>query len=96
MSSLCVVPAIQTSEIHGNSGGTRQQLMASVKKHDTNVSCGTVGVTFTWRRYLAVCAGRDEAALETRTKSEEFWRARLYTDRLDRCTNHGGRLAVVQ
>ena len=31
MSPLCVVPAIQTSEIHGNSVGTRQQLMASVK-----------------------------------------------------------------
>ena len=31
MSPLCVVPAIQTSEVHRDSVGTRQQLMASVK-----------------------------------------------------------------
>ena len=31
MSQLCVVPAIQTGEIHRDSVGTRQQLVASVK-----------------------------------------------------------------
>ena len=31
LSPLCVVTAIQTREVHGNSVGTRQQLMASVE-----------------------------------------------------------------
>ena len=39
MSPFCVVTALQTSEIHGNSVGTRQQLMASVEGRQ-------VGVTF--------------------------------------------------
>ena len=31
MSPLCVMTAIQTGEVHGNSVGTRQQMMASVE-----------------------------------------------------------------
>ena len=53
------VPAIQTNETHGN-----------WNQAHTNVSCCAVGVSLTWGRYLAVCAGREEAALETRTESE--------------------------
>ena len=43
MSPLCVVSAIQTSEIHGNSVGTKQQLMASVKTRHQRLlwNCGS-------------------------------------------------------
>ena len=35
--------------------------------HDNTTSWSTVGVTFTWRRYLAVCLGGGGTASETRT-----------------------------
>ena len=43
LSPLCVVTAIQTREIHGNSVGTRQQLMASVEaRHQSLLThCGS-------------------------------------------------------
>ena len=93
MSPLCVVPAVQTSEIHGNSVGTRQQLMASVKtRHERLLRhCGShthvasISDCLCWRRRNGV--GRHHGRFQ--------W-TRLITDRLDRCTIRGGRRAIVQ
>ena len=58
MSPLCVVPAIQTSEVHRDSVGTRQQLMASVKTRHQRLlrHCGShthvasISGCLCWRR----------------------------------------------